>query len=237
MVAIEGIDRAGKTTQTERLRAVLAAAGATVAVLSFPRYESFFGRSIRQLLDGHGAQSAATLDPRSMALWYALDRWSAMAVLDPTVDYLLANRYTLSNAVYQSSRVPPEQADELFRWVLELEHGQLRLPLPQLTVVLDVAPGVSKDRSHRRPSGGGREEAPDVYERSQSLLATARQRYLDAERLVDNVVVIDCARPPGPSQVDQVDQVDQGDQGEASLRSPDDVHELVLAALRAHRPS
>lgn len=186
LIAIEGIDRAGKTTQTQLLADVLRARGRRVATLSFPRYESFFGRRIRALLDGGGSTSAATLDPESMSLWYALDRWDAFEHLDEGCDVVLLNRYTLSNAVYQSSRAPAAAADALFEWILELEHGRLRLPVPALTIVLDVPPALSQQRS----LDGARAEAPDVYERSAALLDGARRRYLDAATRIEGVVVI-----------------------------------------------
>jgi len=217
VVAVEGIDRAGKTTQTELLRRALEAGGETVTVVSFPRYESFFGRTIRALLDGTGPTSAATVDPRSMSLWYALDRWQALRELDPAATVVLLNRYTLSNAVYQSSRVAPEEADELFAWVLELEHRQLGLPEPDLTVVLDVAPELSRERSHRPNGADDRPEPPDVYERSVNLLARARARYRDAPELLANAVVI------------------EADDADGELLAPAAVHEQVLAAVTAHR--
>src|SRR6266516_7919816 len=101
LIAIEGLDGAGKTTQVSLLAERLA----PHEVVSFPRYDTFFGRQIRMLLDGVGGISAQTVDPRSMALWYALDRaqWARdrKAGSDGVV---LLNRYALSNAVYQSAR-------------------------------------------------------------------------------------------------------------------------------------
>jgi hypothetical protein len=102
ILAIEGIDGAGKETQAELLRDRLVGRGWSVRMLSFPVYSSFFGQSIRQLLDGQlgaGDVSADAVDPRSMALWYALDRWEAFR--DPDLrragsaareDCLLLNR-------------------------------------------------------------------------------------------------------------------------------------------------
>ena len=211
LIAIEGIDRAGKTTQTQLLAGALSGRGLRIATLSFPRYESFFGRRIRALLDGHGPTSAATLDPQSMSLWYALDRWDAFEHLDEGHDVVLLNRYTLSNAVYQSSRAPAERADALFEWLIELEHGRLGLPVPALTVVLDVPPGLSQQRSF----DGARSEAPDVYERSAALLDAARRRYLVAADRMHGVVVIGSGDAPAPG--------------------PDvaTVHEAVLAAVTA----
>lgn len=217
IVALEGIDRSGKTTQTELLRASLEAAGERVAVVSFPRYGSFFGRVVRELLDGNATTTAATVDARSMALWYALDRWQAMSGLDPAATVVLLNRYTLSNAVYQSCRVAEEDADGLFRWVIDLEYQQLGLQQPDLTVVLDVAADVSQARSHNVGQPGDRAESPDVYERSAGLLARARSRYLEAPRMLGGIEVIACTDADG------------------TLADPMVVHAQVAALVAAHR--
>ncbi len=241
LIAIEGIDRAGKTTQSELLRAALEAAGLRVEMLSFPRYETFFGATIRALLDGGGPTSAATLDPRSMALWYALDRYDAFAErargesTDGAVsaEVLLVNRFTLSNAVYQSARAEatdPSGADQLFDWVLELEHGRLGLPRPALTVVLDVEVELSHQRSHQAVHTGGRAEKPDLYERSQGLLSRSRQRYLDAAHTVADLVVI-----PARGAVADAAAAEAGTPG-PTLRTPGMIHAEVLAAVAARLP-
>src|SRR5439155_8563488 len=142
------LDGAGKTTQV----AMLADALSTVDVVSFPRYDTFFGRRIRDLLDGADGVSAQTVDPRSMALWYALDRAQWARDRKPVDEgVVLLNRYTLSNAVYQSAR----SGDDLFDWVLRLEFEELGLPRPDATVVLDVPPVVSRARvAHRGDAQG-----------------------------------------------------------------------------------
>ena len=184
LVAIEGLDGAGKSTQVS----LLASALSTVDVVSFPRYETFFGRHIRALLDGHGEVSAETVDPRSMALWYALDRvqW-AREHKHGSDGVVLLNRYTLSNAVYQSARSGDAA---LFDWVLHLEFDELELPRPDVTVVLDVPPDVSQHRVAHRGDGD------DVYERSAGLLARVREGYLAAASRLPNVVVVSAAAAP-----------------------------------------
>lgn len=197
IIAIEGIDGSGKTTQTKLLMGECESRGFSVAVESFPRYASFFGQEIRALLDGHGAVSASTVDPRSMALWYALDRWSAFRHRSSKADVLLLNRYSLSNAVYQAARSDGEDGDRVFSWVLGLEHRELGLPVADLTIVLDVTPEVSAARSRARSQNGERNEAPDVYERSRQLLSAARERYLRAAQEMHGVIVVEGTRPDG----------------------------------------
>jgi dTMP kinase len=200
-VAVEGLDGAGKSTQV----ALLADALSTVDVVSFPRYDTFFGRHIRALLDGAGAVSADTVDPRSMALWYALDRVQWARDRKPSDGVVLLNRYTLSNAVYQSARAGDPA---LFDWVLRLEFEELELPRPDVTVVLDVPPEVSKTRVAQRGDADG-----DVYERQAGLLARVRDGYLAAAARLPDIVVVSAAGPA------------------------DSVHEAVLTALAPALPA
>ncbi len=196
LIAVEGLDGAGKTTQVSLLGAALS----TVDIVSFPRYDTFFGRHIRTLLDGAGPVTADSVDPRSMALWYALDRvqWAR----DRKPGSYILNRYTLSNAVYQSARA---RDPELFDWVLRLEFEELELPQPDVTVVLDVPPDVSRDRVVGRDGDG------DVYERSHGLLARVREGYLSAATRLPNVVVV------------------------PAVGTPEEVHAAVLSALEPFR--
>jgi dTMP kinase len=191
LVAVEGVDGAGKATQVS----LLAKALSTVDVVSFPRYDTFFGRHIRSLLD---SGEAMTVDPRSMALWYALDR--AQWAQDRKPGSVLLNRYTLSNAVYQSAR---SGDPTLFEWVLRLEFEELRIPRPDVTVVLDVPPEVSRERVVSRDGDG------DVYERSFALQSRVREGYLAAASVLPDVVVV------------------------PAVGTPSEVHELVLRAVRS----
>jgi len=184
LIAIEGLDGAGKTTQVSLLAAALNA----VEVVSFPRYDTFVGQHIRRMLDGDGPVSAQTVDPRSMALWYALDRAQWARDRKPADDgVVLLNRYTLSNAVYQSAR----SGDDLFDWVLRLEFEELGLPRPDATVVLDVPPEVSRARVAHRGDAEG-----DVYERAADLLARVRAGYLAAASRLPDVVVVPAIGAP-----------------------------------------
>lgn len=176
IIAIEGLDASGKTTQAALLACALADNGWSVGNLSFPRYETFFGSQIGKLLKGDAHARADTLDPRSMALWFAMDRWDAWARGVPECDVLLINRWTLSNAVYQGARAHDlAEGDAVFDWVLELETKQLGLPTPILTVLLDVSVPTSMARATTRATQAG--ATPDVYESHEALLSASRRLY------------------------------------------------------------
>jgi dTMP kinase len=175
IVAIEGLDASGKTTQARLLADALQARHLRVAQWSFPRYESFFGRRIRTLLDGSESTTADTLDPTSMALWFAMDRWDAVRAGVPEADVLILNRWILSNAVYQGARVERADGSQVFDWVIELETQVLGLPQPDVSLVLELSVEESMDRARARAAALG--TAPDVYESHALLLRRSAELY------------------------------------------------------------
>lgn len=189
IIAVEGIDGSGKTAQIERLGTNLAQNGAKVETISFPIYQSFFGREIGSMLRGETLR-ADQVDARSMCLWYALDRWERLKdYCGGYCDYLLINRYTMSNAVYQSVREIDGQ--DQWEWVYQLEHKILGLPEPDLYCLLDVDPVCAQknvDCKGEREYVDGR----DVYEQQQGLLQRAKERYLQLAEKLSNVEVVSC---------------------------------------------
>ncbi len=100
IIAFEGIDGTGKSVQMEQLQARLEERGLRVGVLSFPDYGSFFGGCVGRFLTKKDGVSASDVDQRSMALWFAMDRWAAFqGFYYLAFDVMLINRYVLSNAV------------------------------------------------------------------------------------------------------------------------------------------
>ena len=193
IIVFEGIDGTGKTVQLTRLHDRLTKSGLTVATLSFPVYTSFFGREVGNLLAGTEGVTADTVDGKSMALWYALDRFEAFQHFDYSgADVLLINRFVLSNAVYQSIRDRDLGKPDVLDFVLALEHEHFHLPRPDAYLVLDVLP----DRAAKNVDAKGFREyvgnARDVYEAIPSLQERARLKYLEYADRLDNVYVIPC---------------------------------------------
>src|ERR1700688_265601 len=140
LIALEGIDGSGKHTQLSLLARELDARGLSTFRISFPRYESFYGKLVGRYLNGEfGALGA--VDPHLSALLYAGDRLEAKPEIEAALSagkIVLADRYIGSNLAHQSERVPAERRDEFFAWLKNLEYNLYGLPVEDLVVYLRV---------------------------------------------------------------------------------------------------
>jgi dTMP kinase len=151
LIALEGVDGAGTTTQAERLGRRL---GDRALVTREPSMGPV-GRLLRQLLGGVDAPC----DSAALALLFAADRRDHLArEIEPALargQHVVTDRYVLSSLAYQSLSV--DRA-----WVAELNTG---VRAADLTLFLDVQPEVAEAR--RRARGGPAElfDAPALQER------------------------------------------------------------------------
>lgn len=194
IIAFEGIDGTGKTVQLQRLFDRLVAEGKyRVETVSFPMYDTFFGAECGRLLSGSGGVRANEVDQRSMALWYALDRFEAFRERDlSNTDVLLINRYVLSNAVYQSVRERDLGKPDLLDFVLELEYEHFRIPKADAHIVLDMNPEQAYENVGKK---GFREyvgDQPDIYEALPDIQKRARQKYIDYSQRMAGIYIIPC---------------------------------------------
>lgn len=214
IIAFEGIDGSGKTVQMSLIEEYLKSNEKQVAIRSFPVYDSFFGSHIGNFLSGNDKLNANNVDPKSMSLWYALDRWKAFENFNyNNYDYLLLNRFTLSSAVYQSSRVGPEHRSEFVQWIFELEHSQLGLPAPDLYIVFDLNAETSRKNISNKGFRNYVGEKPDVYEDSTDIMKNARNIYQELADQYKNIVIIEC--------------MDENH----NMKSPQEINKMVMRVL------
>ncbi|MGW6727582.1 dTMP kinase [Nocardia sp. NPDC055029] len=170
LIAVEGLDGAGKRTLIDGLIAELSAKGLRAGSVAFPQY----GRSIHAdlaaeaLRGGHGDLAGSI---NAMAIMFALDRAAASAELSnllDTNDIVVLDRWVASNAAYSAARAEQDADGEIVAWVGDLEFGRLGLPAPELTVLIDIPTEVAAERARRR---GELDEtrALDAYERDGGL--------------------------------------------------------------------
>lgn len=206
IIAIEGIDGTGKSVQLSNLKNRLERRGYRVKTISFPVYDSFFGAEVGKLLTNKEGVSAADVDGKSMALWFALDRFEAFQTFDYSdADVLLINRYILSNAVYQSIRDRDLGKPDLLDFVLELEHGHFRLPNADLYIVLDMEPVSAAENVKKkgfRDYVGASDK--DVYEAAGSIQARARAKYREYASRMKNIAILNCMDSNGLMSIEAI---------------------------------
>lgn len=193
MIAFEGIDGSGKGVQIREIAGRLNGLGRKVLVQDFPVYSGFFGKEIGRMLSGEQDVRADVVDPRSMSLWYALDRHEALKGIDRReYDDILFNRSTLSNAVYQSIRAREEDREAFIEWLFELEFERLGVWEPDLYFIFDVTEEQSKKNVEKKEQRTYLKDTFDVYERSQRIMNQARSVYLRLAQEHDNMYIIPC---------------------------------------------
>lgn len=170
LIAIEGVDGAGKRTLTQGLRTAFEAAGRSVTSLAFPRYgQSPPADLAAEALHGEHGDLAASV--YAMAILFALDRVGAkdeIAALQSGYDVVILDRYVASNAAYSAARLRQDAGGEVTTWVQRLEYGRLRLPMPDWQVLLNVPVELATQRAdHRAHHEAGRDK--DFYERDDGL--------------------------------------------------------------------
>lgn len=149
LIAFEGGEGAGKSSQIALLAETLRGTGRSVVVTHEPGATAV-GRQIRRLV----LDTDEPISPRAEALLFAADRAQHVAtVIRPALnrgEVVITDRFVDSSAAYQGAGRTLTVADvkRLSRWATE----EL---VPDLTVLLDVPSDVGLARVHRRQAGPG----------------------------------------------------------------------------------
>jgi len=162
LIAIEGVDQAGKKTQAEFLAREVRKSGRRVSLWNFPDYRTPLGGELSAYLKGK-----IRLDTHALHLLYAANKWEAVEDLRARLDrgeVVVVNRYSPSNLAYGMAHDLPRS------WLASLEEG---LPKPDVVVVLDIPPRVSLERKRK-----GR----DVHEANLSYLRRVGREYRSLAR-------------------------------------------------------
>jgi dTMP kinase len=178
LIAIEGVDGAGKRTLTEGLRAAFEEAGKSVATLAFPRYQRSITADVAaEALHGEHGDLASSV--YAMAMLFALDRAGALdeiGALRRDHDVVILDRYVASNAAYSAARLHEDASGAAVGWIQRMEYQRLGLPEPDWQVLLAVSAELAGQRARSRAERDpGR--ARDSYERDDGLQQRTREVY------------------------------------------------------------
>jgi dTMP kinase len=189
LIAFEGGEGAGKSTQVRRLQEWLTREG-LVARGTFEPGATLSGAGIRSILLD---RSHAGIAPRSEALLYAADRAQHVHdVIRPALDageVVITDRFVDSSLAYQGAgrTIPLEEVRMLSRWATQ---GVA----PDLTVLLDLPPEEGLARARGRAAADRMEsESLDFHQRVRqtfrALAESAPDRYLvlDARKSAESL--------------------------------------------------
>ena len=158
LIALEGLDQAGKEAQAQRLRDELREGGRRARVESFPDYGTSIGEEIARALQGE-----RDYGPDVMQLLYVANRHERKADLVRWLEagiIVVCDRYVASSVAYG------EAHDLDVEWLTQMQRF---LPSPDVTVLLDIPPELAATR---------KAVGLDRYERDLALLTRVRASYL-----------------------------------------------------------
>jgi dTMP kinase len=167
IIVIEGIDQAGKGTQSNLLQSNLLQSGLLInalkfsgnvcTVMDFPDYTTPIGQEIRAFLDG---KRNYTLETKHVLM--SANRWEKKKEIESLIEngtIIIMNRYYQSNLVYGVSH------GLNLKWLLNLDRG---LPKEDVVIVLEVNPNTSYRRVPRDR---------DTFEIDHKLLTKVHKNY------------------------------------------------------------
>jgi len=217
LIVLEGIDGSGKRTQLEMLARTLSSRRVAFEQISFPRYDGFFGKLVARYLNGEFG-SLEAVDPHFSALLYAGDRLEAKPTIESSLasgKVLLSDRYIGSNLAHQGARVREQERAEFLQWLQQLEYGVYALPSEDLVIYLHVPPTIA----HRLVG----EKAARDYTKLQRDIQESNIGHLQgASEVYDQL-----AHQPNWHRIECYDSA------ASALRSPETIHQEILAAVDA----
>ncbi len=198
LIAFEGIDGAGKSTQIRMLAEHLRALGHTVCVTAEPT-KGQFGQKIREAANSHHR-----LSPEAERELFVLDRREHLETcIFPAIargEIVISDRYLYSSVAYQGARYDETGADPA-----TLQHEiyvQNRAFAPEADILvymkLDVDTAISRISAGR--------QSMDAFETRNNLIkvAEAFERFIPKH---PHAIVIDAMQPPEVIAASLFDQI------------------------------
>lgn len=208
LIVFEGTDGSGKSTQFSRLCARMEAEKYPFRRLIFPQYEQPSSALLRMYLNGEFGTHPSDVNAYAASAFYAVDRFASWKKVWGD-DYragrlVLSDRYTTSNAVHQTCKLPEEQWEDFFRWLFDFECDKLGLPKPDLVLYLDMPTEKAVENLRRREAFT--RTKGDIHEVDTGYLALCRRTAQAAARFYGWTSVA-CVAPDG--QLRDVEEIHQ----------------------------
>ncbi|CRG87404.1 dTMP kinase [Talaromyces islandicus] len=178
LVVVEGLDRAGKSSQCELLYKSLLDMNYKTKYIRFPDRSTPIGKQIDSYLRGQ-----SQLDDHSIHLLFSANRWEVAQSIHDDINKgitVIVDRYSFSGAVYSAAK---GNSNLSLHWAWQPEVG---LPRPDLCLFLSISP---EEAAKRGGYGVERYETDSMQKRVRELFLSL----LDLPHN-DEICVIDAGR-------------------------------------------
>ncbi len=195
LIVIEGLDGSGKSTQLELLPQNLLKQGIESKTVSFPDYDSDSSALVKMYLGGKFGNRPDDVNAYAASLFYAVDRFASYKTT--WGDYynqngvIVSGRYTTSNAVHQTSKMPENEWKDFLDWLYDLEYNKVGIPKPDKVIFLDMPIEVSQKLLSGRYKGD--EAKKDIHESDTAYLENCRKAAMFTARY-SGWTIIPCAK-------------------------------------------
>ncbi|KAF7205061.1 thymidylate kinase [Nothobranchius furzeri] len=180
LIVLEGVDRAGKTTQCKKLVQALQASGRPAEMMRFPDRTTTIGQLISAYLE-----KKSDLEDHTVHLLFSANRWELVPLMKQQLDRgitLVVDRYAFSGVAFTSAK-PGFCMD----WCMKPDVG---LPKPDLVMFLQLNPA---EAALRGQFGSERYETSafqkSVQQKFKQLMKdpSVNWKVIDASKNVDDV--------------------------------------------------
>jgi len=216
LIVFEGVDSSGKKTQVSLLEDRLKRLGFSVETMSYPTYDSCFGKLVASYLRGEFG-SLTQVPAEVAALLFSLDRYQFKDKMLHSLrkgTIILSDRYTQSNMGFQGVKFKGKERWEFINWIEKVES---RLPQPDLVIFLDMPVEVAQiliNNKKRREYLKGMKK--DIHEKDVEFQKKVRKVYLELAKR-KKWVIIKCAEKV---------------KGEWKVKPPEVIHEEILDVIK-----
>ena len=131
LIAVEGVDKSGKSTQIDELAKNFILAGKEVITIDFPAYDTPSGQAIRAILDELHPLTTRE-NPYEVQALYAINRYEQQLRIESALmqnKVVICDRYLHSSVVYGTLSGLRED------WFYDIQHSMVQ---PDLVVLLDI---------------------------------------------------------------------------------------------------